>query len=295
LIVFPLFGVIPEMGLAGELSARGDLGLKRINQVNPGYTDQGGDLIYLSGGEVRLKGRPFRHSKAEIRLGAETNLYSKFHDNNNQRYFARVSSSTWRTSLKMKYDFIPRRLYFPSSSGDATYSRHLLGIELSREFLKDWEASFGYEMRWEDFVQIHDRRDNRADIVEVQLEYGFSRLLRPSVALEWRKREADDENYDYRSQRIAFSLESQPTQRLALELGYNVGDRKYLTPHLNDSNFRRIDARSGLTAGARIKIMKMLELLFSYERREKDSSREEEERSYRVNMFGLGTRLKLEP
>ncbi|MFQ5906750.1 MAG: surface lipoprotein assembly modifier [bacterium] len=286
---------ISRCTLASDLTGRGDIKWQRTDQVNPGYSDRGSDFIYVLGGEVRLKGRPFERSRAEIRLGAETRLYSKFGRNNNQRYFAGLRSSAARTSLRLKYEFIPRRLYFPSSEGDATYSRNLLKIELSQEFLEDWEVSLGYEVRWEDFIQMHDRRDNRTNIAETQLEYGLSRLLRPSIAFEWRNRNAENDNYDYTSQRIAFSLKSHPTQRLGLRLGYDVGDRRYLTPHMRDSNHRRIDARTGLSAEGRITLLKMLELILGYERREKDSSREEEERSYTVNTFSVGARLKLEP
>jgi len=293
LLVSALVSTVSRSAVASELSASSGLEWQRTDQANPGYTTRGGDFISVLGGEIKLKGRLLNRSKAEVRLGGEANFYSEFQDNNNQRYFARIRSSAGRTSLQLKYEFIPKRLYFPSSTGDATYSRHLAGVQLSQELSEDWEASFAYEVRLEDFVQIHDHRDNKTDILELELEYESGRLLRPCMGFEWRNRKAEDDNYDFRAQRIAFSLRSQIAPRLGLELGYQVGDRRYLTPHLENSNFGRIDARSALRAKATIKILKILDLLLGYERREKDSSREEEERSYRVNTFTVGSRLTL--
>jgi hypothetical protein len=275
------------------MGAVADLDLTYTDNVNPGRTDRGGDLIYSLAGEVELSGRPGKQLKTKLKVGAEAVMFNEYSDNNTQLYFAEARAALGRTTLGVEYDFIPERLYFPSPDADATYSRRALEFKLSRRMQKSWQVSAAYEFRWLDFVEAHSGRDNRTSIIQLELEYGRSRLLRPSVVLEWRKRNSEDDNHGYRSREIEFSIESSPTANLGLRIDYHVSERTYLTSSIFDSNYHRIDARSGFGAEARIPIRGPLGAILGYERREKDSSREEEERSYRVNSFACGLRLEV--
>jgi hypothetical protein len=276
-----------------KLEAEGDLGIEYVNKVNPGRTDRGSDIAYAFAGEVELGGRFPGRLKTKVKAGAEAEFFSEYSDNNTQTYFTELRCTAGRTTVQLEYDFMPEVLYFPSSSGDATYARNAVEVKLSRKIQKSWEASLGYEARWLDFVETHDGRDNRTNIIEFELEYGKNRLLRPAVVLEWRNRDSDDDNYDYRSRDIEFSLESSVSPLLGLRLDYRVGERTYLAPQVLDSNYHRIDARSGFAAEARIPVRNLFGVVLGYERQEKDSSREEEERSYRVNSFSGGVKIIL--
>ena len=145
--------------------------------------------------------------------------------------------------LRLHHGFTNDELYFPSSGGDAFVDRRTSGVEARVALSPDVRLTGGVEREVNDFVAIHQPRDDRRWITRLGVERGEAKHLRTALTWFYRDARSITDSYTYRQNTLRLEVEGTLQSRWRGAARLEGGLRNYDTGAEFASNFGRQDQR----------------------------------------------------
>jgi hypothetical protein len=171
-----------------------------------------------------------------------------------ERHLVGVDVRRGSSRLRLVHGWTNDELYFPSTGGGAFLDRRVDGAELRIGLTPDLRLQGGIEREGNDFIAIHEERDDRRWTTRLGLERGDAQRLRTALTWLFRDTKSETDLYTYRQNTLRLDVEG--TARGGWHGGARVegGLRNYDTGASFASNFGREDHRwrARLALGRRV-------------------------------------------